>query len=139
MAFIFFMSGRSASESARASVNVGRLAASLFVPGYSEWPEADQLELARRIDWPVRKTAHFTEYAILGILVSGTAAAIAAGGSAGRGPKKAAASGDSPGQDPKPAVTAEDSPERIRCFWRYTGRIMTISLLICGIFLRLSP
>lgn len=69
MILIFFMSSQPAPKSTKTSLTVGRTICSIFVPGYRDMNASDQLHLARRIDHPVRKTAHATEYAILAILL----------------------------------------------------------------------
>lgn len=69
MILIFCMSAQPADESTRTSLRAGRLICSIFVPHYRTLPEVRQLQMARMIDHPVRKAAHATEYAILGILL----------------------------------------------------------------------
>lgn len=41
----------------------------LFVPGYRNWTEEEQKELAGRIDYPVRKCAQAAEYMVLAVWV----------------------------------------------------------------------
>ena len=72
MLMIFIMSAQPADDSTKTSLFVGEAIASIVVPGYQHWNEDDRLILAERIDHPVRKAAHFTEYSVLGVLVSGT-------------------------------------------------------------------
>ena len=69
MLLIFLMSAQPAPESTTTSLTVGRMVCTVFVPGYRNMSAVDQLRLAKKIDHPVRKTAHATEYAILAILV----------------------------------------------------------------------
>ena len=38
---------------------------------YKEWPGKRQAAFAAKIDYPVRKAAHASEYALLGILLTG--------------------------------------------------------------------
>lgn len=71
MGVIFFFSSKPAEESTDMSTSVGKFVAHLFVPGYDEWTLEEQYEYAEKIDHPIRKTAHATEYTILGFLVSG--------------------------------------------------------------------
>ena len=67
-AFIFYMSARVAQDSDALSLGfVGRFL-HLVVPGFSDMSAADQLALAKSINHPVRKLAHFTEYLVLGTL-----------------------------------------------------------------------
>ena len=69
MAVIFGFSAKPAEESADMSLSVGRWIGQAFVPAYDGWDEGKQEAFAEAINYPVRKTAHATEYAILGILV----------------------------------------------------------------------
>lgn len=69
MLLIFLMSAQPAPESTATSLTVGRMVRTVFVPGYRDMSAVEQLRLAKKIDHPVRKTAHATEYAILAILV----------------------------------------------------------------------
>ena len=71
MAAIFFFSSRNADESTAQSNRAGMLAGHLFVRGFDSWTEQEQLDFARKIDHPVRKTAHASEYALLGMLLFG--------------------------------------------------------------------
>lgn len=71
MAGIFAFSSRSGSESTDDSYFVGTLVGDFFVPGFDEWSAVKQQEFAEKIDHPVRKTAHATEYAVLGFLAAG--------------------------------------------------------------------
>ena len=71
MAAIFFFSSRNADESTAQSNRAGMLAGHLFVRGFDSWTEQEQLDFARKIDYPVRKTAHASEYALLGMLLFG--------------------------------------------------------------------
>ena len=71
MAGIFAFSSRSGDESAEDSYLVGTMVGDIFVPGFDEWSAEKQQAFAEKIDHPVRKTAHATEYAILGLLAAG--------------------------------------------------------------------
>lgn len=71
MAGIFAFSSRSGSESTEDSYFVGTMVGDLFVPGFDEWSAERQQAFAEKIDHPVRKTAHATEYAVLGLLAAG--------------------------------------------------------------------
>lgn len=70
MAVIFSFSARPADESEQMSHSVGKMAGKLLIPDYHTWSEQRQEEFAARIDYPVRKGAHMTEFAILGMLLS---------------------------------------------------------------------
>lgn len=63
---IFLYSAKPADESTAQSYRVGKLFGSIFVPGFNSWTEEAQTEFASKIDHPIRKTAHATEYALLG-------------------------------------------------------------------------
>ena len=69
MAVIFSFSAKPADQSEEMSQSVGRKIGELFEPGFEKWPESEQMAYAERIDYPVRKCAHATEYIILGILL----------------------------------------------------------------------
>ena len=67
-AFIFYMSARVAQDSDALSLGFAGRFLHLVVPGFSDMSAADQLALAKNINHPVRKLAHFMEYLVLGIL-----------------------------------------------------------------------
>ena len=69
MVVIFLFSAQPSDESSKESLFVGRMAGQIFVKDFEEWPKEEQEAFAEAINYPVRKTAHATEYAILGILV----------------------------------------------------------------------
>ena len=69
MAVIFAFSARNADDSTGDSYYIGRAFAKMCIPAYETWDEAGQQEFIERIDHPVRKTAHATEYAVLGCLL----------------------------------------------------------------------
>lgn len=71
MGCIYTFSGRDGNRSTEDSTRVGRAVCQLFVPGYRSWSKDRQYALAVKIDHPVRKTAHATEYAVLGMLFFG--------------------------------------------------------------------
>lgn len=68
MLIIFLFSAQPADESSSLSGGVGRKVASIVVPGFQKWDEVKQEQYVTGIDFFVRKTAHFTEYMILGML-----------------------------------------------------------------------
>ena len=70
MAVIFGFSSDTADESSRLSLDVGKIICSIFVPEYEEMESMQQECMAEAIEYPVRKSAHATEYMILGILLS---------------------------------------------------------------------
>ena len=73
MTVIFSFSARKADESAAMSHSVGKEIGELVIPGFGSWPEDKQEQFAEKIDFPVRKCAHASEYAVLGVLMLGTA------------------------------------------------------------------
>lgn len=73
MAVIFSFSARPADESTQMSMSVGKWICQIFVPGYDDWDEEKQESFAEKIDHPVRKCAHASEYAVLGIMLSSLA------------------------------------------------------------------
>ena len=68
MAVIFLFSSQTSDESANISGEIGRKVVSIFVPGFQKWDEDRKEEFVEKINFFVRKTAHFTEYMILGML-----------------------------------------------------------------------
>ncbi len=70
MAFIFYMSARPAVESSNMSEGIGTWVARLLRPDYRDVPEEEWAAYVDVIHSVVRKVAHFTEYALLGILLA---------------------------------------------------------------------
>jgi VanZ family protein len=71
MALIFAFSSQPSDESTEVSHSVGKKIGAWFVPGYADWQPEKQEEFAAAIDYPVRKTAHASEYAVLALLFVG--------------------------------------------------------------------
>ena len=71
MTVIFLFSSQPADESTQTSLRVERMICSVTVPGYVWKTPEEQTALAQRIEFPVRKGAHMTEYAILAVLFLG--------------------------------------------------------------------
>lgn len=69
MAVIFSFSAKPADESSQESLFVGRVIGQIFVKEFDDWTPQKQEAFAEKINYPVRKAAHATEYAILGALV----------------------------------------------------------------------
>lgn len=69
MAVIFSFSARTADRSEEMSMSVGRVTGKIFVSGFANWDESKKTEFIEGIDHPLRKCAHITEYAILGVLL----------------------------------------------------------------------
>ena len=82
MVLIFAFSARPAEISSEDSRSIGLLIGELFIPGFEEQSAEAQNKFAKKVDHPVRKAAHASEYAVLGLL---TAGAYMAGGAADAG------------------------------------------------------
>ena len=68
-AFIFMMSDKPADDSDAMSLGLAWHIVSFIVPGYDQLSVAEQLHWQEMLNHPVRKTAHFLEYAALGALM----------------------------------------------------------------------
>ena len=66
---IFIFSAQPADESTNMSRSVGQKFGQWFVPGFEVWSQERQDAFAEKADYPVRKCAHATEYAILSFLL----------------------------------------------------------------------
>lgn len=69
MIIIFLFSAAPAAESTEMSRSAGHVVGQMIVPGYEDWDQERQDAFAEKIDYPVRKCAHASEYAVLGILL----------------------------------------------------------------------
>lgn len=69
MILIFVFSAQPAKESTDMSRFVGYEVGELFISDFENWPEPEQNAFAEKIDHPVRKCAHASEYALLAILI----------------------------------------------------------------------
>lgn len=72
MMVIFWFSAAPAPESSEMSYTVGLQIGKIAVADFDAWTTEEQNAFAEKIEYPIRKMAHATEYAILGMLVSGT-------------------------------------------------------------------
>lgn len=70
MGIIFSFSARNGEQSSSDSNKVGTVLGKLLIPQFTEWTDKMQVEFAVKIDHIVRKTAHVTEYAVLGFLLA---------------------------------------------------------------------
>ncbi len=70
MAFIFGMSAQSGEESGETSGKVIDIIAETVVPGFSDMTDAEKDIARAELSFPIRKMAHFTEYGILGALLT---------------------------------------------------------------------
>lgn len=67
MGIIFAFSAQPADMSNQTSLGFGRKIAEIIVPGFKEMLAAEQENLLENWNFAIRKTAHFCEYAVLGI------------------------------------------------------------------------
>ncbi len=72
MVVIFMFSAREASLSTQDSTSIGMMIGKLVVPGFMDMDAQRQADFAAWIDHPVRKTAHASEFAVLGLFLAGS-------------------------------------------------------------------
>lgn len=65
---IFYLSSQNAEISSETSGSIIESVAGIFYPGFSDMSAAEQDEIVGAFQFIVRKTAHFSLYAVLGIL-----------------------------------------------------------------------
>ena len=65
MIVIFSFSAKTADESSAESNAVGMLLVQLVVPYFEEWTDEEQQVFGENWDYPIRKAAHMSEYALL--------------------------------------------------------------------------
>ena len=70
MLVIFWFSAAPAPESSEMSYTVGIQIGKIAVADFDAWTTEKQNAFAEKIEYPIRKMAHATEYAILGMLMS---------------------------------------------------------------------
>jgi VanZ family protein len=70
MVFIFSMSAKDAASSSVLSSGICYRICSIFVKGFENMDMEARLEMAASLSFIVRKSAHFIEYTLLGILYS---------------------------------------------------------------------
>lgn len=70
MTVIFCFSAQPADVSTDTSLRVGMTIGKMSVPDFSKLPKEEQIDYAKKIEFPMRKMAHATEYAILGCLLT---------------------------------------------------------------------
>lgn len=68
---IFLFSAKNGEQSTNQSLKVGMTIGKITVKDFEKLPEKEQISFAKRIDLIVRKSAHFTEYMLLGIMLTG--------------------------------------------------------------------
>ncbi len=71
MAVIFLFSSQNAEQSSAISGGITEQVIRLFYPEFDRCLWTQQEEILARMTFLVRKTAHFTEYGVLGFLLSG--------------------------------------------------------------------
>ncbi|WP_238483781.1 VanZ family protein [Anaerosporobacter faecicola] len=71
MGVIFSFSARNGSTSTGDSNQVGILLGKMVVPNFENWSMEKQQNFAEKVDYPIRKTAHAMEYAVLGGFLAG--------------------------------------------------------------------
>ncbi|MFA9464621.1 MAG: VanZ family protein [Velocimicrobium sp.] len=69
MITIFLFSSKPATDSNEQSYTVGRIVCTVVYPDFTSMPSVEQEQAVLSINYIVRKTAHFIEYMILGILL----------------------------------------------------------------------
>lgn len=67
MVLIFCFSAQSGGESGSLSDSIARMLASTFVGDFDTMPIEQQTQIIAQMSWPIRKTAHASEYACLAI------------------------------------------------------------------------
>ncbi|MBO4819195.1 MAG: VanZ family protein [Firmicutes bacterium] len=70
MLFIYSMSAKDAASSSVLSSGICYRICSIFVKGFEEMDMETRLEMAASLSFIVRKSAHFIEYTVLGMLYS---------------------------------------------------------------------
>lgn len=65
MVLIFCFSAQSGGESGSLSDAIARMLASAFVGGFDSMLAEEQAQIIAQMSWPIRKTAHASEYACL--------------------------------------------------------------------------
>lgn len=66
MGFIYYMSDQPVVESGEMSFGIDRWICSYFVDGFDQLPLQEQEAMVYKLDFWVRKSAHFVEYMLLG-------------------------------------------------------------------------
>ena len=68
---IFCFSARTGVESTEDSYTVGMEFGRVVHSDFKDWSEEEQLDFAEKVDHPIRKLAHATEYAVFAMLLCG--------------------------------------------------------------------
>lgn len=72
MGVIYSFSANNGSDSASLSSDVLKKLLSVFVPNWSEMRAAQRMTLLNKLHYGFRKLGHFSEYAVLGMLLTAT-------------------------------------------------------------------
>ena len=67
MSFIFSLSAEPAEVSSETSGRIVRRLCRIIEPDFDTWSEQEQFEMTERYQFYIRKTAHFSAYAILAL------------------------------------------------------------------------
>ena len=71
MGVIFYFSSMNADDSTEESHELGKFVGYVVEYDFQNWSPDAQERYAAKLDHPIRKTAHFLEYMLLGILLTG--------------------------------------------------------------------
>ncbi len=80
MGLIFWFSAQEADVSTDMSYTIGYRVGEFFISDFDRWSQEEKLAFAEKIDFPIRKSAHASEYAMLAVLLAGTYAVFGVGG-----------------------------------------------------------
>lgn len=67
--FIYSMSAEDSVQSGKTSGKVVESVAGVVIPNYNKLPENEKNEVKSKLSLPIRKLAHFSEFAVLGALI----------------------------------------------------------------------
>lgn len=70
MVMIFWFSSQTAQDSSQMSGGVGTFILETVFPGFQDLSETEKVLYAQRIEFPIRKAAHASEYALLCIWIA---------------------------------------------------------------------
>lgn len=72
MILIFMFSAKDADHSHQDSLGVGKMIGRILYSDFENWSDTDQELFVSKIEYPIRKCAHASEYAVLGVLLFNT-------------------------------------------------------------------
>ena len=70
MIFIFGMSAAKGEESSGMSAKAAEFIGEVLHGDLEDWPEEERSAYIEKLEFPIRKSAHFLEYTMLGLLLS---------------------------------------------------------------------